>query len=493
MLSLTQGWARAEMQGARLDTPRRLPNLIRICENLAQNAGKSLSAALGDATRQAAYDLFSRTGRTPADLLAGHVQETARRCQQVGEGRAVIVVQDTVRLDYFTHRACQDLGPIGACPESRGLFAQSALALRRDGLPLGVLAVQFWVRDPAAFGQRHQCRQRRLAEKETRLWGEVARAVEQALPEGVPLVLVADREADLYPFLVQERRPTTQLVVRAYQERRAHLLSEADPAGAAATSPAGGEPVGEASVYLLTAWEHAPVRIAGQRVTVPAHPATPKQPKQPAREAIVEVRSARVRIRRAQALRAGECPTPSGDLWAVWVRELEPPEGEAGLFWLLLTTLDAGTAEGAAEGVAIYRLRWKIEGLHRVLKSGLRVERFPIDDAASLQNALALCFVVAWRLLRLRDQARATPEAPVGAWLTESEQEVLTAKFGSAPQTLHEAVRRVAQLGGWPGASRRTLPGTEVLWRGLRDLAVAVEIWTLAKQAFGPPDSHDTG
>src|SRR4029453_16891106 len=52
-MSLTQDWARAEMHGARLDTPRRFPNLIRICEKLAQNAGKSLSAALGNATPQA--------------------------------------------------------------------------------------------------------------------------------------------------------------------------------------------------------------------------------------------------------------------------------------------------------------------------------------------------------------------------------------------------------------------------------------------------------
>src|SRR4030095_162994 len=119
----------------------------------------------------------------------------------------VIVVQDTVRLDYFTHRACQGLGPIGSCPDSWGLFGPSALALRRAWL-----ARQLWVRDPETSGHRHKARQRPLEEKETRIWGEVAAAVEQAVPEGVPLILVADREADLYAFLPRPRPPTTDRV-----------------------------------------------------------------------------------------------------------------------------------------------------------------------------------------------------------------------------------------------------------------------------------------
>ena len=81
----------------------------------------------------------------------------------------------------------------------------------------------------------------------------------------------------------------------------------------------------------------------------------------------MEVRSARVRVLRSQRLKKGECPTPWVDLWAVWVREIDPPAGQEGLCWLLLTTLEARTPEQAAEVVAIYRLRFKIEGLHRVL------------------------------------------------------------------------------------------------------------------------------
>jgi len=164
------------------------------------------------------------------------------------------------------------------------------------------------------------------------------------------------------------------------------------------------------------------------------------------------------------------------------VREPEPPEGEEGIAWLLVTTLPAESAAEAQAVVATYERRWTIERLHRVLKSGLRVERFQLDDIASLQNALAICWVVAWQILRLTEVARLQPEAAAAEWLAPAEMGVLTATFGRAPKTLREALRLVAKFGGWPGATRAAFPGTDVLWRGFRDLAVAVKVWRLARQ-----------
>jgi hypothetical protein len=312
--------------------------------------------------------------------------------------------------------------------------------------------------------------------------------VEAVLPEELPVILVQDRGADLFGFLAQTRRPNTHFVVRAYQPRRVQVLAE--PAAPV-------EWIGSVNglagrwgprVPLTTAWEQAAVRVAKRTVVVPATPATPKKPAKPQREAVVAIRSARVRLCPATQTKA-ETPLPESiELWAVWVRELAPPAGEEGLCWLLLTSLRASTPQEAEAVVELYRLRWRVEELHRVLKSGLRVESFQIDDADSLMNALTVCFVVAWRLLALTQQARATPEAPASEWLSASECQVLAAKFGKPPSTLREALRRVAQFGGWPGATRKMEPGTGVLWRGLRDLALAAEVWDLAKATF----SHDT-
>jgi hypothetical protein len=476
------------MEGARLDSPRRLPNLIRICEKLGQHAGKSLSAALGDATRQACYDLCSRSRRVFTDLIAGHVAQTVLRCRTAAAADPIIVTQDSVCLDYFTHRGCKGLGPVTNSADSYGLWAHSALAWSPTGVPLGVLDLQFWVRDAACHGQRALRHTRSAEEKETEAWASTARAVIDAFDaEPVPLVLVQDRGADLYAFLMTPRPPQVQFVVRAYQPRRAQRLPDG-PADLAVSAEALGPPKA-----LPQLWSEAPVRVARWEVDVTGTPATPKRPARPDRKAQVEIRSARVRLLRPQTAEARRGQWRNLVWWAVWVRELDPPAGETALAWLLLTTLDAGSAGGALLVVQTYAKRWGIERLHRVLKSGLRVERYQVDDVTSLQNILSLSWVVAWRILQLTEVVRATPEVPPEAWLGDSELAVLTAKFGRRPTTVREALRLVAKFGGWPGATRKQDPGTDVLWRGFHDLAVAVATWDLARDTFSPtPTPHDT-
>jgi hypothetical protein len=459
-----EGWAAAEMKGARLDDARRRGNLIRICERLAEQPGKSLSAALGPALRQASHRLCSEGDLTPADLIAGHVEQTVRRA--VAAGGTVIVAQDTCRLDYFTHRATTGLGPIGNEPNSRGLFAHSALALLPDGQPLGLLHLSVWARDPEQYGRRERRKKVDVSEKESQKWRAGLRAVEAALPPEVPVVLVQDREADAYEFFAMKRRGNTHLIVRGYLPRRAALLPEGEIPPEAACLP---------DTHLDAAWEQAPVRA---RASVSVAP----RGKQKAREAQVLIRSAPVRIWRSQNLPADADVPPTVDVWAVWVREVDPPENVEALSWLLITTLSAQTAPAAREVVNCYRLRWSIERLHYVAKSGLQVERLQLDDADSLKRALALYWVVAWRLLALTYWARSDPDAPAASWLSEAEQAVLAVKFGAGPRTMREAVRAVARLGGWEGYPSAGEPGVKSLWQGLRDLERLAQGWQMAKQ-----------
>ena len=477
-MGLAVGWAQAEVEEAKLDDARRRRNMAQIWEALGEHPGKSLSAALGDRLRQAAYGLCSQSGCQPADLLAGHVRQTARRCAQAPR---VIVAQDTMRLDYATHRGCQGLGPVDNQRDSYGLFGHAALALDPAGLPLGLLHLELWARDPAAFGSRHERRRRRVEEKEAAKWLTALTAVEQALDPGVRVVLVQDREAEVYRFLTHPRRPTTDLIVRAFLRRKVEVLSDTpDPtAGDAATGAA------PERVPLPEAWKAAPRRTCMQ-VAIPAAPG------RRARTATVEIRSVRVRIHRTRAVRAADAPR-AVELWAVWVRESAPPAGETPLDWLLVTTLDAGSATAAAEVVALYGCRWRIERLHYVLKSGLKVEQLQLDDAASLKNALANYYGVAWRLLYLTYLARVEPESPAERFLSASELAVLAAKYGTAPRTLREAVGRVAQLGGLRKSRAAAEPGVKALWEGIRDLQRLVEGWELAQRYFAAnTPSYDT-
>ncbi len=56
------------------------------------------------------------------------------------------------------------------------------------------------------------------------------------------------------------------------------------------------------------------------------------------------------------------------------------------------------------------------------------------------------------------------------------------------PPTLAEAVRRLGALGGHLGRRRDGAPGTEVLWRGLQLLDMAVQMYLLFTGA-APPEN----
>jgi hypothetical protein len=108
--------------------------------------------------------------------------------------------------------------------------------------------------------------------------------------------------------------------------------------------------------------------------------------------------------------------------------------------------------------------------------------------AASLQRALAVYSVIAWRLLSLTLLARATPDVPCTALLEAAEWQALycaihkTTQPPSTPPPLGQAVRWVAQLGGYMGRKSDGPPGTEVLWRGLQrlvDLTLMYLVFTI--------------
>jgi hypothetical protein len=124
-----------------------------------------------------------------------------------------------------------------------------------------------------------------------------------------------------------------------------------------------------------------------------------------------------------------------------------------------------------------------IERFHYTLKQGGTVERLQFEEAHSLKNALALYSIVAWRLLWLTYTARQQPQAPATELIAPLELRVLAEATQGTVSTAREAIRAIAQLGGFPTNPSAKEPGVKVLWRGLRRLEAMVEGWVLALQA----------
>ncbi len=178
----------------------------------------------------------------------------------------------------------------------------------------------------------------------------------------------------------------------------------------------------------------------------------------------------------------------SVEMWIIEAIELNPPSGTAAVCWRLLTTEPVLTAGDAERLVACYALRWRIEMLFRILKSGCRVEQRQMQTVEKLKAFIALDLVIASHLLAMTMQARSKPDEPADRWLEQEEWEALCVQAsggGAAPMespTIKEAVLMIAKLGGFLGRKSDGDPGSDVLWRGLAKLKIYATAWRVFSQ-----------
>jgi transposase-like protein/transposase Tn5 family protein len=446
-----------ELRFADLGDRRLNRRLERLATALADRPAASVPHALGDwGQAKAAYRFWDNDRVADADIRAAHRRATVARLPDEG---TVLALQDTTGLNYSGHKAVRGLGYLSR-RHRRGLWMHTLPAADGDGVPLGVVHQEVWARPPGRFGRRRSRARRPTARKESRRWLAGLREAAALAGPRRSVVVVADREADLFDPFAAPRPAGVDLLVRARPRRRLHgdarLLGEAAAA--------------------------APV-LASLTVTLP------RADDRPARTATLALRSAAVTLERPSVhpRRRSLRPVPVG---VVLAEQTDAPPGEAPLRWLLLTTRPAATAEAAAQAVRWYGRRWLIERLHFVLKSGCRVEGLQLGTAARLRRALATYLIVAWRLLWLTYEARRRPDGPCEAVLDATERGLLLRHFrlpaDGPPPTLREAVRLVARLGGFLNRRGDGEPGVKCLWRGWQELQAILKGYRLGLQGPSP-------
>jgi hypothetical protein len=281
--------------------------------------------------------------------------------------------------------------------------------------------------------------------------------------------MVADRESDIFDLMGYGIDTKMRFVFRAAQDRK--LLN----AGERLFSFMANQPV-LGTRRVLVEQRGAQSGGNGQK----ARPARER------RQIEVEMRAARVRLgiaRPEKGARRGGI-----EVGAVLVTEVgsDPGDVEAGMRWLLLTTEDVSTFEGAERVVRIYETRWVVEEFHKAWKSGCRVQESRMQDPENLERLIALTAFVAIRLTAIAILARLRPSAPVETVLHRDEVTCLKAslspriRYNSAPGTVGWALEAIGRLGGWTDTKRIGHPGWEALARGWLTLQQLVAGYRLA-------------
>lgn len=420
-------------------------------DSIPQACGSSKSA-------KATYRFFQNQRVTTDNLLRPMTAVTVEHCR----GHAVVLsIQDTTSVNFSTLSSTSGLGPIGSSGHAKGLYLHTTLAVRPDGVPLGLLHQECWNRPPEKRAEDHQALA--ITDKESRKWLHGVAGVEKALEplseaERPRIIHLMDREGDIHEVLQTIAGSRDGAIIRSAQNR----LVE-DPLR-----------------YAHEAVAAAPL-LGTKVLDVPAGHGQPK------RQARLELRSITTTITPSRK-HAGQADRQPVTCSLVEAREIDTPEGIEALHWLLWTTEAASTLLETLEVLRLYKLRWRIEDFHLTLKSGCRAESLELGTADRLTKALTIYSTVAVRILTLRDLARQEPDAPCTTVLSDDAWKALWIHFNqkrltaNVPiPTIKQAILWIGRLGGHLNRKRDGMPGVRTLWRGWRDLTILVAGYRLAR------------
>jgi Transposase DDE domain len=373
----------------------------------------------------AAHRFLDSPRVSAAEIIETLGRRTGERCC----GRRIIAVQDTTEINFSGRdRARCGLGPAGD-GKTPGFFMHAAVAVdAEDEAVIGLLDGTIWTR-PA--GPRVEARRRRgLEQKESHRWLSTAQAVAERAAGASQLIVVGDRESDIFALFA--RRPAAvELVVRAAQDR-----SLAD--GTRLFACAGGWPV----------LGSCAVRVG------------PRGPGDKGRTAVVSLRAGAIRVARPR--HGVDRDTPQSlDLTLIEAREERPPAGSEAIHWRLITTLPVGDVAAAQGIVQIYRLRWRIEQTFRACKSdGLGLPDLQTHNADRLFKISALALGAAVRTIQLVDARNggSRPGSDVAdPEILDAAAAICPSLEGNTPRQRNPHLRDslswlswiVARLGGW--------------------------------------------
>lgn len=408
---------------------------------------------------------------TTGEMLAAAGWHTGARAG----GRHILAIADTTELHFPRHGASKrGFGKAGN-GEDIGLFLHPVLAVdATEGGIVGLVDCQIINRTGGKASER---RGRGAEEKESRRWLHGAEIAAERLDAAARITVVADRESDIYDFMVR-RPPQVDLLIRSAQDRA--LADGTLLAARVASWPEQGRSVITVPPRIKRAAKTAAARLGESRAE---------------RQALVALRFGAVTLKRAQTQAARDLPD-SVALWAVDVRELDAPPGAEPVHWRLLTTHAVSTLAEAHQVVGWYRMRWTIEQVFRALKShGLRIEDSQMEEACGFTKLAIIALIAAVRSMQLvlaRDGRTGQPisdaadpaDLPALRALNDSLQG-RTAKLKNphAPSSLAWFAWIVARLGGWSGYASKGYkpPGPKTMHHGLLRLDPILAGWRLAQ------------
>ena len=428
---------------------RRDQRFVKLIDNLSRQPGSSIPKQNNNwYDTKATYEFFKNE-----DVSIDNLKQiiSSYGVSQIKSTDPLLIIHDISNISYNDLKA-QGLGYLDN-KEGRGILCYSSIAATTEGLPLALMYQHTWIRPLEELGKSKERKRRKFEEKETYNWYSGMTEVNKSLGTGIQKIHVADREADVYDLFFSAYQEQTDLLIRARQKRQ---LSNG-----------------------CSLWDHIAAQKSKAKVTLEV----PDQRGKKKKKIKAEVRYKEVEILRPST---SDNSYESVTLTAIEVKEIGALKNEEHrICWKLLTTVEVKSVADVLKCVRWYTYRWLIERFHYVLKSGTKIEELQLKQATSLQKAISIYSLAAFRIMQLVYQSRHKPEMSCELILTKHEWIVLYMlitqdnKIPRKPPTLIEAVKWIGKLGGHLGRTSDGPPGLKTVWLGYQRLCDATNIYKI--------------
>lgn len=457
--------------------------------NLIQEMSASGSSVINRACKKssdkkAAYRFINNENVTVRRIADDLVSQAVTNVRQNGF-KEVLVVQDTMETvrDSVVRRLQKKGRTVLECAKTnKGMRTHSALVLdARTGVPAGFGYLQIWGRVPKPLAEVKEedirsDRKRQPSyyitdpetgetrykyfipvterDSESSRWIDSAKVVRGELPDDVHIIMVQDREGDMYPLLtLPSQLKNTDIIVRA-SKRRKVMLTEGK----------------EQDIFEYT--ESAKVTHS-YRIKVG------KGPRKKGRDADVELRYGKMRIRRPHS---PIYPEKWVDLYFVRITENKNTRSDKDTIdWLLLTSMPVESVDDALKIVTYYRRRWFIEDFHRLLKKkGFGIEDIQVESPHAFEVNLAVCIKSAYEVALVKKGFDSEDErVPATMAFTPLELQIVSRLNDeyNTPKKIYRnpyekgslawAAWTVACEGGWSAMPSQPKPGIITFKRGI--------------------------
>lgn len=384
------------------------------------------------------YRLMNNDRVESSSMICEIAEENIERLKEVKNDDDLVVIHDTTFINPKLN--LKDKSFLG----ERGIGTH--VSLLASG---GLSAAAYGIID-VSFFQRDENGKKVTEAMESDRWLKSVKNVENRLGAFIPAIHLMDREGDIQELLCEMNLLGTRYVVRASHNR---CLEDG---------------VEERLFFKMRSLKkqfnleanlskREPHRLAINRKCHPAREA---------RLAKLSVSSLSTVVVNENRHRKRDFPEEC-ELNVVRVWEENPPAGEAGIEWFLLTSEPIQSKDEVKKIINLYRRRWLIEEFFKGLKTGCNIENKQFESAEAWKKLIIFYMPIASKILNLRVLDKACLNS-LRFTFTDEEKVVLEAYSKGELDTSEDYLYALGNLGGH--IKYNGPPGWLTLFRGYEKL-----------------------